>query len=73
MADKVVRLSSCDSLAARNSGDDVVLTVTGRSGGKEVRVEIPLHSYAIIDLAGNLRGRVKEQRDKWQRVVEDLK
>lgn len=72
MADKVVRLTNIRLIEATMRGDDVLLLITGKESGRDVRCEIALHTWAIGDVVANLRTSVKSQVDKWQRVQESI-
>ncbi len=73
MADKVVRLKTLTFMETTMSGDDVVLLLTGKGdGGRVVRTEAALHTYAIIDLIDKMRKSVDCQVEKWARVKRAL-
>lgn len=72
MADKVVRMKSVDFIKHETCGDEVVLHLTGKCEGRDVRVEVPLISYAIEDVIRCLREGVAHHAERWARTQRTL-
>lgn len=72
MADKVIRLTEVHTIEHATVRHAVVLKVTGKVGGKIVRVEVSLDNYDIAQTVGQLRAGTQVQLDAWQRATNIL-
>lgn len=72
MADKVIKLDQVANVEHGLRDGAVILKVTGRSGGKDVRVEIELDSYDTPRAVNSLRAGVKYHAERWTTVQRQI-
>lgn len=65
MADRVIRMHQVNEVKQETPGGKVRLMITGRVGGKTVRLELDCDTYDLTALLDASRNGVKVHVDYW--------